>query len=235
MARNLFSERLSQLRIENELKREDVAKVLNCSVSAIGNYENGNRTPDFDGLIILAELFNTTTDYLLGLSDVKATDKDINFICKFTGLSEQAIKILQYSKENYVKSKEKYNNHQQNINEVLDITNALLEWSPFGIDEIAFHVALYKHTFSEAMENRKKEIETCNSPQQFLDALVHKTADDKVLKYKFYDIQESFRDFINGYTKRERKNYEMLCEKLYDTVDKYKKDSEENGEHKETE
>lgn len=94
MAFNSFAERLTQLRIEKGLKREYVAKVLGCSVSAIGNYENGNRTPDFDGLIKLAELFSTTTDYLLGRTDIVTSDKNLEFVCEHTGLSEKAIRVL---------------------------------------------------------------------------------------------------------------------------------------------
>ena len=91
MANNSFAERLTQLRNEKGLKREDVAKALGCSISAVGNYENGNRTPDFDGLVALADLFTTTTDYLLGRTDVKTDDKDLKFICDYTGLSEKAV------------------------------------------------------------------------------------------------------------------------------------------------
>lgn len=94
MDNNIFAKRLRDLRIEKGLKRDDIAKVLNCSVSAVGNYEKSNRTPDFDSLIVLAKFFNTSTDYLLGSSDVYTTDKDIQFICKYTGLSETSVKTL---------------------------------------------------------------------------------------------------------------------------------------------
>lgn len=94
MANNLFAERLTKLRNEEGLKREDVAKVLGCSVSAVGNYENGNRTPDFDRLIALADFFETTTDFLLGLTNTPSTDRDIAFISDYTGLSEEAVENL---------------------------------------------------------------------------------------------------------------------------------------------
>ena len=94
MANNLFAQRLTQLRTEKGIKREDVAAALNCSVSAVGNYENGNRTPDFDGLIKLADLFSTTTDYLLGRTDITTSDKNVEFVCKYTGLSEKAVNVL---------------------------------------------------------------------------------------------------------------------------------------------
>lgn len=91
---NSFAKRLTQLRIEKGLKREDVAKKLNCSVSAVGNYENGNRTPDFDGLIMLADLFDTTTDYLLGKSNVKTLDTGLIAAHEYTGISPVALARL---------------------------------------------------------------------------------------------------------------------------------------------
>lgn len=89
-----FSARLTNLRIEKELKREELAKELNCSVSAIANYENGNRKPDFDTLILLADFFNTTTDYLLCRTNVKNPNADIRAICEYTGLSELSVNRL---------------------------------------------------------------------------------------------------------------------------------------------
>lgn len=99
MKENLFAERLAFLRNEKGLKREDIAKVLGCSVSAVGNYENGNRTPDFNGLITLANLFETTTDYLLGITDIKTNNKDLSFVCEYTGLSELTIETLKIRKK----------------------------------------------------------------------------------------------------------------------------------------
>lgn len=96
MGNNTFSKRLAELRIEKGVKREEIAKLLNCSVSAISNYENGNRTPDFDSLILLADYFDTTTDYLLGRTEIKSSNIDIKKICEYTGLEEGAIKKLHY-------------------------------------------------------------------------------------------------------------------------------------------
>ncbi len=100
MANNSFAERLTQLRNEKGLKREDVAKVLGCSVSAVGNYENGNRTPDFDSLIKLVDYFNTTIDYLLGKTDIQTDDRDLQFVCQYTGLSSDAVEKLREEGKN---------------------------------------------------------------------------------------------------------------------------------------
>lgn len=98
MANNTFSKRLMDLRTQKGIKREDIAKLLNCSVSAISNYENGNRTPDFDSLILLADYFDTTTDYLLGRTDIESSDISIQKICDFVHLSEEAVYILNLGK-----------------------------------------------------------------------------------------------------------------------------------------
>lgn len=64
-----FNERLKQLRLEKNLTQLDLAKLLNIRPTAISNYEAGRNEPAYDKLEILATYFDTTLDYLLGLSD----------------------------------------------------------------------------------------------------------------------------------------------------------------------
>lgn len=61
-----FGERLKKLREKNNMTRDELAKVLRLTYSAVSKYETGIRKPDQDILIELADLFNVTTDYLLG-------------------------------------------------------------------------------------------------------------------------------------------------------------------------
>ena len=46
-----------------------MAKRLNISVRLISYWENGERECSFDMLIKLADMLNTSTDYLLGRKD----------------------------------------------------------------------------------------------------------------------------------------------------------------------
>ena len=64
-----FKEKLKELRIENKLSQQELAKKLNVSQRSISNWENGVREPDFETLILIARFFSVTTDYLLGISD----------------------------------------------------------------------------------------------------------------------------------------------------------------------
>lgn len=48
---------------------EALAKEVNATKAAIGNFENGNKKPSLDALIALANFFDVSMDYLVGRSD----------------------------------------------------------------------------------------------------------------------------------------------------------------------
>ena len=66
---NKFSQRLYELRIENNLTRAQLALQLNVSVRLISYWENAKRECDFDMLIKISTLFSVSIDYLLGKID----------------------------------------------------------------------------------------------------------------------------------------------------------------------
>ena len=61
--------RIRDLREDADLTQENMAKTLACSQQAYSCYETGTRNLPVDILIRLARFHNTTTDYLLGLTD----------------------------------------------------------------------------------------------------------------------------------------------------------------------
>lgn len=63
---NKFDSRLRELRIEKNMSRAELAEKLHVSVRSISYWETGKRECTFDMLITLADIFDTTTDYLLG-------------------------------------------------------------------------------------------------------------------------------------------------------------------------
>ncbi len=61
-----ISSRIKQLRISNNLEQTDVADFLGYkSFTTISKWENGKNLPNGGKLAKLAQLFNTTTDYIL--------------------------------------------------------------------------------------------------------------------------------------------------------------------------
>ena len=85
-----FTERFTQLR--GDMTQAEFAEFLGMSRPTIGFYESGTRIPDALGVRTIAEKCHVSADWLLGLSDVKSPDGDLQQVCRYTGLSEQAAK-----------------------------------------------------------------------------------------------------------------------------------------------
>lgn len=64
-----FSERLKELRKENGLSQDQLAKAVGLTHTAIGLWELEKRIPNLDAVIALAKYFNVSIDYLAGLED----------------------------------------------------------------------------------------------------------------------------------------------------------------------
>lgn len=70
-----FHELLNKLRIEKGVTQEEVATAIGVAKSTFSKYDRGEREPNFETLKKIAQYFQTTTDYLLGLSEVMHPDK----------------------------------------------------------------------------------------------------------------------------------------------------------------
>lgn len=67
----MLNERLKELRKNSKLTQIEIAKKLNISQPAYGDWERGKFEPSPEKLKKLSEIFNVSTDYLLGKSDFK--------------------------------------------------------------------------------------------------------------------------------------------------------------------
>lgn len=62
--------RLKELREEDGLKQDTIAKLLNIKQNTYSQYETGQRQIPIDILINLAKYYNVSVDYILELTDV---------------------------------------------------------------------------------------------------------------------------------------------------------------------
>lgn len=74
-----FSSRLIALRRERDMTQADLAKAIAKTRSTVSGYETEGKEPDYEMLCFLANYFDVTTDYLLGISDVR-THNDAVFV-----------------------------------------------------------------------------------------------------------------------------------------------------------
>lgn len=61
--------RIRDLREDHDLTQREIADYLRIKQNTYSQYENGQRQLPIDFLIALAKYYNTSTDYILGLTD----------------------------------------------------------------------------------------------------------------------------------------------------------------------
>lgn len=57
--------RLAELRKKHNLSQKKFSELLNISSGAVGMWETDKRKPDLDMIVVLADFYNVTTDYIL--------------------------------------------------------------------------------------------------------------------------------------------------------------------------
>lgn len=72
-----FGERLTELRNERKLSQKYVSDSIEVAQPTYALYEADKREPGFETLKKIALFFDVTTDYLLGLDDVRTHDETI--------------------------------------------------------------------------------------------------------------------------------------------------------------
>lgn len=65
----LLNKRISQLRKAAGLNQKQLGEILGISNHAVCMLEKGNRGTTVEKLVLLAEYFHVSTDYLLGITD----------------------------------------------------------------------------------------------------------------------------------------------------------------------
>ena len=85
--------RLVELRKKYNFTQADIGEKLNVSVQAVSKWENDLSLPDYDYLIKLADLFNTSIDELLGRKKEivrQEENKDKN-LCLFPNFTDKTL------------------------------------------------------------------------------------------------------------------------------------------------
>ena len=73
----MYRNKIKDLREDKDLKQKDIAKILNVSQQQYSRYETGENQITIDGLIKLAIFYDTSADYILGLTNEKKSYKKL--------------------------------------------------------------------------------------------------------------------------------------------------------------
>lgn len=97
----MFTDRLEKLRQERKLTKKEIADELGIPYSTYFGYSNGTREPSIKMLWLLADFFNVSVDYLLGLSNSQnnvTSDSfsvdEVNTIKKYRALDEHGKELV---------------------------------------------------------------------------------------------------------------------------------------------
>lgn len=172
---SVFNERLKELRLKSGLNQIELAERLGCNRQKIADMERGKTAPNVEVLIKLSKIFKTSTDYLLGVSDVISTNVDIRKVCDYTGLSEKAIKRLfnEWVREDGVQRVAKYEDEPeiiQSIKNDMISKNLLFEiaYNIFEIQDLCDITIRYVNSISDIDKQADKLIEC----KQCIDAIL---------------------------------------------------------------
>ena len=90
----IFSGRLSSLIDDKGLTRRIVGDDLGITPQAVSSYCSGVSVPDIATISRIANYFGVSSDYLMGLSDVKTAKTEVRAISEYTGLSAGSVEAL---------------------------------------------------------------------------------------------------------------------------------------------
>lgn len=65
---NKFGKILADLRLDKGMSQKELAKAFHMSSSTISSYETGTHLPNAEQIVLFADFFGVTTDYILGRS-----------------------------------------------------------------------------------------------------------------------------------------------------------------------
>lgn len=90
----VFPDNLRNIMYEKDITQQDLATKCGVSRQSVSYWQNGDSVPDAMQLKKIAEYLEVSSDYLLGLAQEPTADKDLNFVCEYTGLHKKSIERL---------------------------------------------------------------------------------------------------------------------------------------------
>ena len=81
------------------ITQQDLANYLKTKRQSISQYADGSILPNSEKMYLIAQFFNVSIDYLMGLVDVESIDIYNKKISQTIGLNDESIKNLRTSKE----------------------------------------------------------------------------------------------------------------------------------------
>ena len=179
---------------EPKLSQEQLGKAIGVSKSAIAFYRDGRSLPDYSNLIKIAQYYNVTTDYLLGLTDATGYSPEIRIACDYTGLPEHSIRDIRRLLQDNLEDPLVLQKRRAGLSALLDSIYApeLLD-SPREVFELVSNSAITLEMIEQECL-KETDIAALNSLKKELDHLLSS------IEFSFYRSCESWKAFLIEYT-----------------------------------
>lgn len=226
----IFAKRLIELREKHNLTQQQLADKLQITRQSLSLYEKAERTINIDLLAKIADVFEVTTDYLLGRSNIETMDNDIIQACNVIGLNEEAVNSIKNFARFFVSddSKDFYAT-------ALESFEVLVNSFHF-IDLLIYMTAISMESNSfvkliQTAKKNKKTLAQIKKNYNQLDYLSYKATQlfDEVLK-GFLHPDYSVLDYIELFPDSYR-NFDPFPDSLPHDIDSYSKEVSDNAEH----
>ena len=209
--RNTLKERIKECRKASGLTQEELAVRLHVKRQIISYYESidSERTPNIDILVSMADLFNTTTDYLLGLTETESKDVDVQNLCNYTGLNEESIVRL----HSYASLPKHLNNRamrEQSLR-TLSLINYVISSKSFkqAISDILYYLSTMKNEIDFFYDT----IDRINKNEAYATEIVREATIYNDARLSYFEAVESFKKIVDDYTAETYKKWEKAKEK----------------------
>ncbi len=89
-----FDKRLKELRLEQGKTQKEIAEMLRIPQRTYSNYEQGKAEPDLKLLSSIADLYETSTDFLLGRDFIRDSSKKSEMDLLFEAIQPEYKEIV---------------------------------------------------------------------------------------------------------------------------------------------
>lgn len=208
-----FQTRFRDIWSKTKRTQEDLAKALGVSRPTVVGWLDGKNIPDILSLTKIAQLFNVSADYLLGLSDTVSPDVNARAAVEYTGLSEAAVEWLHIGLDDFECDGVSISEEEKKEN--LSAASALIQSKAFtkmvqNLNEVS--VAAYLERILVILEEHHSE---CDLPEEDPDFRYAKKEDRDIVianlihvleMGKFFE-DESIPDKVNAMDDEELASY----------------------------